>query len=153
MRANISINLDLIPFSIYNYISKKQFSIERYHSHPKDGVVALLQDNSNNGTFLNENIVGPNVKSGLKDGDKIGIAYFSKGIIMKHCPAFKFSVISSVASEEASDPTLIDLSDNNIKESQRKNTTVEFVSDDNVEFLSDITTSEVTTPKKRRRRN
>ena len=73
--SNSTINIDYMPGSIYKCISRKQFCIQRNDSN---GSVAILQDFSKNGTYVNQTFLGMNVKIGLKDGDVIGIAYLSK---------------------------------------------------------------------------
>ena len=78
------------------------------------------------------------MKIGLKNGDIIGLAYFTKDMTMKNSNAFKFSVKESKISPNKSFPTLIESSRNNQQNIQAKNKTVEFVSDQSIEFLSDI---------------
>ena len=136
--ANSSIDLDFIPASIYKCISRKQFNIQRNHLNSSDGVVAVLQDKSKNGTFVNDKLLGIDVKIGLKNGDIIGLAYFTKDMTMKNCNAFKFFVQESKISPNKSFPTLIESSENNQQNIQAKNKTVEFVSDQSIEFISDI---------------
>ena len=98
----------------------------------------VLQDKSKNGTFVNDKLLGIDVKIGLKNGDIIGLAYFTKDMTMKNCNAFKFSVQESKISPNKSFPTLIESSENNQQNIQAKNKTVEFVSDQSIEFISDI---------------
>ena len=57
---------------------------------------------------------------------------------MKCCEAFKFITLDSKSSQNDSFSTLIETSGNNIKKDQTRNTTVEFVSDQSVELISDI---------------
>ena len=57
---------------------------------------------------------------------------------MKNCNAFKFSVQESKIIPNKSFPTLIESSENNQQNIQAKNKTVEFVSDQSIEFISDI---------------
>ena len=90
--ANSSIDLDFIPAGIYKCISRKQFNIQRNNLNSSDGILAVLQDKSKNGTFLNNKMLEIGVKIGLKNGDIIGLAYFTKDITMKDCNASKFSV-------------------------------------------------------------
>ena len=78
------------------------------------------------------------MKIGLKNGDIIGLAYFTKDMTMNNCNAFKFSVQESKISPNKSFPTLIESSENNQQNIQAKNKTVEFVSDQSIEFISDI---------------
>ena len=53
--------------------------IERYHSVPKEGVVALLVDHSKNGTYFNnKQSLLPSSRTGLKKGDIIGISNLNK---------------------------------------------------------------------------
>ena len=50
--------------------------IERYHSVPKEGVVALLVDHSKFSTYVNnKQSLLPNSRTGLKKGNIIGISY------------------------------------------------------------------------------
>ena len=80
--------------------------------------------------------MGIDVKIGLKNGDIIGLAYFTKDMTMKNCNASKFSVQESKISPNKSFPA--ESSENNQQNIQAKNKTVEFVSDQSIEFISDI---------------
>ena len=62
--------------------------------------------------------------SALKNGDIVGVAFFSNDMTKKNFAAFD------------SDPTLIESSVNSVKKPQRKNTSVDFISDNSVEFIS-----------------
>ena len=87
---------------------------------------------------MNDKLLGIDVKIGLKNGDIIGLAYFTKDMTMKNCNAFKFSVQVSKISPNKAFLTLIESSENNQQNIQAKNKTVEFVSDQSIEFISDI---------------
>ena len=137
LTSNFSINPDHMPASIYKCISEKHFSIQPCHSNPEDHIVALLKDHSKNGTFVNENFLGFDVMSALKNGDIIGVAFFSNDMTKKNFAAFKVSVLNLTIFGSDSDPTLIESSVNSVKKPQRKNTSVDFISDNSVEFISD----------------
>ena len=68
--------------------------------------------------------MGIDVKIGLKNGDIIGLAYFTKDMTMKSCNAFKFSVLESKSSPNKSFLTLIENSENNQQNIQAKNKTL-----------------------------
>ena len=55
----------------------------------------------------------------------------------KNFAAFKVSVLNFKVFGSDSDPTLIGSSVNSVKKPQRKNTSVDFISDNSVEFISD----------------
>ena len=55
----------------------------------------------------------------------------------KNFAAFKVSVLNFKVFGSDSDPTLIESSVNSVKKPQRKNTSVDFISDNSVEFISD----------------
>ena len=86
---------------------------------------------------MNDNFLGFDVTSTLKNGDIIGVAFFSNDMKKKNCAAFKVSVLNSTIFGSDSDPTLIESSVNSVKKPQRKNTSFDFVSDNSVEFISD----------------
>ena len=51
---------------VYKCTSRKQFTIERYHSLPKEGVVALLVDHGKFGTYVNnKQSLSPNSRTGI----------------------------------------------------------------------------------------
>ena len=107
-KIHSSINTDNIPFNIFDCISRKQFSIQKYWSNPSDGVVAMLQDHSKNGTFVNEKMLGSDVKSALKNEDIISIVYLTKDNERQQCNAFKFLASNSVlGSGNAKNETLV----------------------------------------------
>ena len=60
---------------VYKCISRKQFTIERYHSLPKEGVVALLVDHSKFDTYVSKKqSLLHYSRTGLKNRDIIGIS-------------------------------------------------------------------------------
>ena len=71
---------------------------------------AVLQDESKKGTFVNDMLLGIDMKIGLKNGYIIGLAYFTKDMARKISNAFKFSVQESNLSPNKSFPTLIESS-------------------------------------------
>ena len=75
--------------------------------------------------------------SALKNGDIIGVAFFSNDMTKKNFAAFKVSVLNFKVFESDSDPTLIESSINSVKKPQRKNTSVDFISDNSIEFIFD----------------
>ena len=111
--------------------------IERYYSVPKKGVVALLVDHSKSGTYVNnKQSLLPNSRTGLKNGEKIGISYLHKDMKKEQYAAFKFSIINSLISENQSFPTLIDLSSKSIQKNEKTATYVTFIPDEKVDHLT-----------------
>ena len=88
------------PIGLNKCTSRGQFTLERYHSLQKEGVVALLVDHNKIDTTVN-NIQSllPNSRSGLINGDIIGISYLNKDMKKEHYAAFIVSIINSLISE------------------------------------------------------
>ena len=93
----------------------------------------------------------PNSKTGLKNGDIIGISYLNKDMKKEHYAAFKFSILTSLVGENQSFPTLIELSSNNIQKNEKTTNSVMFIPDEKVDLISDLSKSPITTPRKRKR--
>ena len=89
------------------------------------------------------------MESGLKNGDKIGVAYYLRDMTLKECDAFKFHLETPSKVENESFPTFIESSMQKSKRTHKKTKSVSFVSDDSVELLSDL--PKIATPKKRKR--
>ena len=134
--ANSTTNLDFILASIYKCISKKHFTLQKINSNSKDGIIALLKDLSKNGTFINGEILGLNMESGLKNGDKIGVAYYLRDMTLKECDAFKFHLDTPSKFENESFPTFIESSMQKSKSTHKRTKSVSFVSYDSVDCLT-----------------
>ena len=77
----------------------------------------------------------PNSKTGLEDGDIIGISCLNKDIKKEHYATFEFFILNSLAVAYQSSPTLIESSSDNNQKNEKNN---KICPDEKVDPVSDI---------------
>ena len=127
-----------VSYNSGNTVYRKHFSTQRYFSDPKDGVVAILLDQSKNGTSVNEKMLGSDVRCGLKNQDTIGFIYYTKDMNRNQCAAFRFSLLDSVkVSGNDTYPNIIETFPKGTR-NQKNVTNMDFFSNESVELISDV---------------